>query len=52
MMAKWGEWPTGSFTYARNEDGGLSFFAKGVPVGKIDNRDLIRLIQQAAELLK
>jgi hypothetical protein len=51
-MAKWGEWPSGELTYARNADGGLSFFAKGQPVGAIANRDLVRLIQQAAELLQ
>lgn len=51
-MAKWSEWPSGELTYARNAEGGITFFAKGMPVGAIANRDLIRLIQQAAECLQ
>jgi hypothetical protein len=43
--------PSVKLTYARNAENGLSFYANGLPVGAIANRDLVRLIQQAAELL-
>jgi hypothetical protein len=44
--------PSVKLTYARNAENGLSFYANGLPVGAIANRDLVRLIQQAAELLQ